>query len=331
MPDISSSVYGAVFLIVARGLDATEYLLCRDDLIRSHHEELSIDGEDTVLRQDREECMLRKKRLCKVYEISDRSIGMVCPPARKLEAITRFFSLFARSRLLLLDMGESCRIAVVLRMSSIGYDEELDIFKKSARCPEALSLIAIDLVECFLYSDSSSLELDMYERESIHEDSDIIAIGPHTIIGGILIDDLECIVVDITLIEEIDIFILAIVTLQYLHMILLYRRRFLDDMLVLIRYRSREKMFPLRITELIFIELFELFSEVSLQVSLTSYREVLIGLLLELCDEFFFECILTLILLRSARRWSIVRDDGALGVLYDEMGIRVGHKVLLNH
>lgn len=223
-------------------------------------------------------------------------------------------------------MGESCRIAIVLRMSSIGYDEELDIFKKSARCPKALSLIAIDLIECFLYSYSSSLELDMYEWETIHEDSDIIAIGSHTIIGCVLVDDLERIIVNIPLIEDIDIFIFTIISLQYLHVIFLYRRCLLHDMLILIRDGSREEMFPLRITEFVFIELFELFSEIGLEVSLTSYGEILIGLLLELCDELSLQCILTLIMLRSARRGGVICDDGALGVLYDEMSIRVSHR-----
>lgn len=96
MPDISTSVYGPVFLIVAGGLDTSDDLLCCHDLIWSHHEELSIDGEDTVLRQDREYRMLREKCPRKVYEISDRSIGMICPPARELETITRFLSFFAR-------------------------------------------------------------------------------------------------------------------------------------------------------------------------------------------------------------------------------------------
>ena len=123
MPDISTSVYGPVFLIVTRSLDATEYLLCSDDLIWSHHEELSIDREDTVLSQDREECMLRKKCLRKVYKVSDGSIGMIRPPARELKTITRFLSFFTSSRFLFLNMGKTSRIAIVLRMSSIRDDK----------------------------------------------------------------------------------------------------------------------------------------------------------------------------------------------------------------
>jgi hypothetical protein len=206
-------------------------------------------------------------------------------------------------------------------MCPVGYDEELHIFKKSTRCPETLSLIAIDLIECFPDSDSSSLELYMYKGQSIDEDGNIIAIGSHPIIGGILIDDLESIIVYISFIEDIDIFVFTVISLQYFYMIFLYGRCFFDNMLILVGDGSREKMLPLRITKFIFIESLELFPEVHLEISLTSESDVLIGLLLEFSDELFFECIFALILLRSTRRWGIVRDDSALRILHDEMGI----------
>lgn len=48
MPDISSSVYCSIFLVVRARLDAVDDFLSCNNLIGSHHEKLSIDGKDAI-------------------------------------------------------------------------------------------------------------------------------------------------------------------------------------------------------------------------------------------------------------------------------------------
>ncbi len=104
-------------------------------------------------------------------------------------------------------MREASCITVILGMRPIGDDKELHMLKQSTRCPKTFSLVTIDLIECFLESDSSPLELDMYERKSVDEYRHIIAIGSLTIVSSVLVDDLESIIVYISFVDEVNIFL----------------------------------------------------------------------------------------------------------------------------
>ena len=82
-------------------------------------------------------------------------------------------------------------------MGAIGDDENLDILKKTAGCPEAVSLIALDLVEGFPNGDTSAFKLNMNQWHAIRKDGYIITSVVSTCGFLILVDDLQLVVVNI--------------------------------------------------------------------------------------------------------------------------------------
>ena len=56
--------------------------------------------------------------------------------------------------------------------------------------PKAISLITVDLIECFFDSDAAAFQFYMYERETVDENGDVISVFVCAGVIFILIDDL---------------------------------------------------------------------------------------------------------------------------------------------
>ena len=94
--------------------------------------------------------MLGQKGRRKIYQIGDRAIIGVRPPAGKFKAIAGLFTAIRIRLTRLIDMLPARRIAVIFRMSAVTNHKQLDIFKQPAACPKTVPLISIDLIEGFL-------------------------------------------------------------------------------------------------------------------------------------------------------------------------------------
>ena len=100
--------------------------------------------------------MLRKKRLSKVDQIRDNLVVGISPEGSELKAIACLF-LFGFTRIRILDGIETGTVGIVLRVGTIGDDKNLNIFKQTRTRPERVSLVAVNLVECFSDGNTSAL------------------------------------------------------------------------------------------------------------------------------------------------------------------------------
>ena len=110
-----------------------------------------------------------------------------------------------------------------------------------------------------------ALQFDMYQRQTVDQDGHIIAvIVLGTIIGGygVLVDNLQNIVVDILLINQHNILAFAIIPLQHLYMILLDQTGLFRNVRIRIGQYLLEESIPLDICEFVPIHLGKLCPEV---------------------------------------------------------------------
>ncbi len=68
-------------------------------------------------------------------------------------------------------------VGVVFGECAVGDDEELGIFVQPCACPKGVTVVAFDLVEGFSKVDTSFLEFDMDEGQTVDEDGDVVAVG----------------------------------------------------------------------------------------------------------------------------------------------------------
>ena len=258
MPDIAAALDRAVLLIIGRHLNTVQYPLSGGDLIRTHDHQHILAGKDAVTCQDIEDRMLGEKRLGKVDQIGDDPVVRVSPERSEFKAVGGLALLSAG----LLMHGVPARgVGVILGVAAVRDHEDLDILKQTAPGKEAVALIAVDLVERLADRDAAAFELDMYHRQTVDEDRDVIAVVVLcTFIPAdlILVDDLYIIIMDILLVDQQNVLAGAVVTAQDLNKILLQTLCFLSDTVVSIGDTVGEKACPFTVREGVAIQLFEL-------------------------------------------------------------------------
>jgi hypothetical protein len=80
----------------------------------------------------------------------------------------------ARSRSL--EVLAAGGVRVVLRQGAVADDEELDVLEEAGPGPEAVALVALDLVERLPDVDPAPLELDVHHRQAVDQDCHVIAV-----------------------------------------------------------------------------------------------------------------------------------------------------------
>lgn len=93
----------------------------------------------------------------KVYQVTDDFVAGVSPVAGEFEAVAGSFTFFAGCFDSLLDVLVPGGVGIVFRTGPVGDDEDLDILIESGGSPEAVPLVAFDLIEGFPNGDASSL------------------------------------------------------------------------------------------------------------------------------------------------------------------------------
>ena len=111
--------------------------------------------------------MLCEKSLCKINQIRDYTVIGICPEAGKLKTVTGL-GLTCSPLLMFLFRIPSGTVGIILCIRAIGNNKNLNIFIQSASCPERVSLVAVDLIECFTDSNSSALQLNMHKRKTVY-------------------------------------------------------------------------------------------------------------------------------------------------------------------
>ena len=175
MPNISSASYTSILFIIIGYLYSVQYSLCRCYLIRTHYHEYIFRCEYAILCEYVKQRMLCKESLCKVNQIWDHFIICIRPETSKFKAITCFSAFRITS--LSIPYGIITRaIWIIFGVCSVWNYKDLDILKKPTACPERISLISIDLIECLSYLNAPSFKLNMNKWQSIDKNCHIISV-----------------------------------------------------------------------------------------------------------------------------------------------------------
>ena len=213
-------------------------------------------------------------------------------------------------------------------MRAVGDDEYLHVLVESAAAPEAVALVALDLVECLLDGDSAPLELDVHERQAVDQDGDVVAV----VVGArlrVLVHDLQAVVVHVALVDELDVLDRAVVAVEHLHVVALDATRLLDDALVLGGDAALEEALPLLVSEGEAVEQLQLVAQVGDELVLGRERHVLVGLALQLGDERLLELGLALVGRGAPALLGCSSTDGGLAAERHDLEVH-GRRQIVN-
>ena len=92
-------------------------------------------------------------------------------------------------------------VGVVLGQRAVADHEQLHVLEQARAGPEAVALVAVDLVERLADVHAAALELDVHQRQAVDQDRHVVAVG---VLGAalaladlVLVDDLQPVVVDV--------------------------------------------------------------------------------------------------------------------------------------
>ena len=323
VPDVPAARYSAVFLVVIGDLNAVQNALGGDDLIWPHHQQHIFRRKYTVTGKNIQNGVLAEKGLGKVHEIGDNAVVGVRPEGGEFKAIAGF-GLLGFLRFGILDMVETGGIGIILRICAVGDHEDLHEFIQPAGRPEAIPLIAVDLVEGFPNGNAPALQLDMDQRQAVDQHRHIIAV----IVGsaflgrdGILVDDLQIIIMDALLVNKLDIFAFPVIPAEHLHIVLLNQPGLFENAGVCVCQHLVPETLPFAVRKAIVIQLFQLRPQIGNQVSLFMDGQALIAQLAKQTDKLLFQVRFALICLRALRLRLVFGDNSAFTALGNDVEI----------
>ena len=266
--------------------------------------------------------MLGKEGLGEVCQVGDHPVVSVCPEGGKFKAVAGLLASGLPSASLL-DVADTGGIGVIFGVGAVGNDEDLDILIQAAPRPEAVPLIPLDLVKGLGQRHAPPLELYVYERETVDQDRHIIAGVVLPLALLVLVEHLEAVVVDVSLVQQVDIFGGSAVLPQHLHVVALDLAGFLHDPLVGTRDAVLEKTLPFRVGKAVVVQQFQLAAQIGDQGGLIRDGEIFIPLGLKIADELPLQGRLALVCLCAVGLRGVLRHYGAL--------IAGGDNVILAH
>ena len=266
--------------------------------------------------------MLGEKRLCEVYQIGNDFVVPIRPEGGELKAVAGLFG-FVPSLALLFDVAAAGGVGIIFRVRAVGDDENLDVFKKAACCPEAVALVALDLVERLADGHAAAFQLDMYQRQAVDEDGHVVTrvVVARSLL--VLVEHLQTVVVDVLFVQQVDVFGRAAVLPQHLHMIELNPSRLFQNPVVCARDAVPKEARPLAVRESVVVQPLQLAAEVGDERGFVVDLQIFIPLRAQKPQK--------LLLLRSLALLA-VRPTGIRRVLsHDRAFCRGGDDVELGH
>lgn len=256
--------------------------------------------------------MLGEKRLCEVYQIGNDFVVPIRPEGGELKAVAGLFG-FISSLALLFDVAAAGSVGIIFRVGAVGDDENLDIFKKAACCPEAVTLVALDLVERLADGHAAAFQLDMYQRQAVDEDGYVVArvVVARSLL--VLVEHLQTVVVDVLFVQQVDVFGRAAVLPQHLHMIELNPARLFQNAVVCARDAVLEKARPLAVRKGVVVQPLQLAAEVGDERGFVVDLQIFIPLRTQKPQKLLLQRRLALIAVRPAGIRRVLGHDRALG------------------
>lgn len=267
--------------------------------------------------------MLGEKRLCKVYQIGNDFVVPVRPEGGELKAVAGLFG-FIASLALLFDVAAAGGVRIIFRVGAVGDDENLDIFKQAACCPEAVALVTLDLVERLADGHAAPLELDMYQRQTVDEDGHVVARVVDACGLLVLVEHLQAVVVDVLFVQQVDVFGRTAVLPQHLHMIELNPARLFQNPVVCARDAVLKKARPLAARKGVVVQALQLAAEVGDECGFVVDLQIFIPLRTQKPQKLLLQRRLALIAVRPAGIRRVLGHDRALGCRGDD--VELGHK-----
>jgi hypothetical protein len=291
VPDVAARRHRAQLLVIGGGGNALQDALGGHDLVGPHHQQLAIHIEHAVFGEDVQQRMLGEEGLGEAGQLGDGLVLRIGPPAGEGKAVGGLA--LAALAGLLLQMPVAHGVAVVLGQRAIADDEQLHILEQARARPEAVALVAVDLVEGLADVHAPALQFDVHHRQAVDQHGHIEAGGTRVPAFSptdlVLVDDLQGVVVDVGLVDQVDVLGSAVVALQDLNMVFLNARGFFQNAVVGAGDAGGEESFPLGIGECDLVELFQLTAQVGDQLGFRGDGQVVIGLKLQLLDEGLFQ------------------------------------------
>ena len=145
--------------------------------------------------------------------------------------------------------------------------------------PERFPLIAVNLVERLSQSASTPFQFDMHHWQSVYEYRHVISVLGSSSRRHILVNHLHPVVAEVALVNELDVFRLAVVTL-YAHygVPLLYEGSLCLDVHCVVCNLGVEQSFPFSIAKLIVVKPFELRPQIGYKRRLVNYMRIVVAL-----------------------------------------------------
>ena len=210
------------------------------------------------------------------------------------------------------------RVPVILRARAIGDHEYLRELEQTRTTPETLPLIAFDLVERLPQTHATPFQLDMHQRQAIHEKSHVITVLVDARIRLVLVHHLQPVPVDMLTVQQVDVLDRTIIPLERDHRIILDTPGLVDDRQRRVRNVLRAEPFPLGVGELDAVQLLELAPQIGDELGLSLNVEPVVPLTCQNRDQLALEHGLGLVgLLRGGNRGSL-RTHRGLRPLQDQ-------------
>ena len=200
-------------------------------------------------------------------------------------------------------------------MPAVRDDEDLHVLEKTGARPEALALVALDLVERLAKLDAAALQLDMHERKAVDEDRHVVAVVVGAGAGGVLVQDLQRVPVDVVAVEQHDVADRAVVQGEVDDRRLLDAAGLLHDAVGLGGDVDSEEPLPVRVGEVEAVQPLDAGSQVRDERGLVGDVGVLVALLAKLRDQLVLELGLRLVGGRVVCRRGRLGADRGLGSL----------------
>ena len=232
--------------------------------------------------------MFGKERSRKIIQVANDIILSICPIGSELKRIASFGGFldlllaglvrpFAVLYLRFVTRG----VGVILGVRSIGDNEQLDVFKQSAIRPKRIITVSLDLIESLTYRHTSTLEFDMYHRQTINENRQVVPCAVFAFCGRVLMNDLQAVLEDMRLVYQFDVLKAGVILFDVLQLcctVVLQQFGFVGYRCACVREFRTEETLPLIVGKLDVIEFLQLLAEIGNQFFLGMNIEILISL-----------------------------------------------------
>ena len=222
-------------------------------------------------------------------------------------------------------------VGVILGICTIGHHKNLHILKQARSRPEAVPLVAVDLVERLPDGHAPPLQFNMYHGQAVDQNRHIIAVvvGRALLFGNsILVDDLQAVVVNVLFIKQRDVFAAAVVPAEHLHKVLLNEPGLFHDAAFGVCQHLAKKAAPFLIGKTAAVHRFQLKAQIVHQIFFLVNGQVFIAQLLQQADKLPLQFRLALVRLRAFGLGLVFRYNGAFAALSDD--VKIGHSITTN-